>query len=116
MKQQLKFILFFIFFFEVVNFYSFTQASSKQDFSFSLRGKYLVYGIIEDLYFRTYTYGGECIFRERHSIGVDATMFRSRFENDDSDDEAMDSDIERRTYFALRSIQFLLSLFEKIKF
>ena len=93
--------------FGAINFNLYTQTPVKQNFSFSFRGKYLVYGVIEDLYFRMYTYGGECIFLERHCIGVDATMFRSRFERDDSDDDAMYSDIERRTYI-LVDYKFLM--------
>lgn len=66
--------------------------------SFAIRGKYLLGGILEDLYWRSYNYGGELILGRHHAIGIDGGMFRTRHENDDSVDVAMFSEIERRTY------------------
>lgn len=66
--------------------------------SFALRGKYLVGGVLEDLYWRSYNYGGEIILGKHHAFGIDGGMFRTRNEYDDSVDVAMYSSIERRTY------------------
>jgi hypothetical protein len=77
--------------------------------SFAIRGKYLLGGILEDLYWRAYNYGGEVIIGKHHAIGIDGGMFRTRFENDDSVDVAMFSEIERRTYIYL-DYKFMLHL------
>jgi len=72
--------------------------STKNDLSFAVRGKYLPGFIIEDIYFRTYGLGAEMIFKERHSIGFDANVFRWRFQNDDANDVEMYDEFERRAY------------------
>lgn len=77
--------------------------------SFAIRGKYLVGGILEDMYWRSYNYGGEIILGKHHAIGVDGGMFRTRNENDDSVDVAMYSGIERRTYI-YADYKFMLNL------
>ena len=46
----------------------------------AVRGKYLPLGGLEDFYGLTYTYGGEIILNDHHSIGIDGNMFRTRAE------------------------------------
>ena len=69
--------------------------------SFSIRGKYLLGGILEDLYWRTYHAGGEVFIGDRHAIGIDGGVFRTRRERDDDNNTAMYSDITRRSYMYL---------------
>lgn len=69
--------------------------------SFSIRGKYLLGGFLEDLYWRTYHYGGEVFLGKHHAIGIDAGVFRTRRERDDDNEVAMYSDITRRSYIYL---------------
>lgn len=67
--------------------------------SFTLRGKYIVFGFLEDLLWRSYSYGGTVQFGKHHSIGVDGAMFRTRFDYDSDDDQiTYYSNIYRRTY------------------
>lgn len=89
----------------------------------AVRGKYLPLGGFEDFYGLTYTYGGEIILNDRHSIGVDGNMFRTRAEIDnDEDTEAMYSEINRKTYglvdykllmYVKPKIQIYLSVYQK---
>lgn len=69
--------------------------------SFSIRGKYLLGGVLEDLYWRTYHAGGEVFIGDRHAIGIDGGVFRTRRERDDDNNTAMYSDITRRSYMYL---------------
>ncbi len=64
---------------------------------FSLRGKVATFFIIEDVYFLTYTGGAELGFN-RHSIGLDYTWFRWRYEEDTNEDVGMYSQYELRNY------------------
>lgn len=67
--------------------------------SLAVRGKYLPIWGFEDFYGRTYTYGGEFILNDRHSIGIDGNVFRTRAEIDnDEDTDEMYSEINRKTY------------------
>ncbi len=72
--------------------------AEKEGFSFALRGKVASFFIIEDVYFLTYSIGTEFSFN-KHSLGVDYTWFRWRYEEDNSDDVGMYSQYELRTYF-----------------
>lgn len=69
----------------------------KQAFAFSVRGKVASFFIIEDVYFVTYTLGTEFAYK-RHSLGLDYTWFRWRYESDNNDDVGMYSQYELRTY------------------
>lgn len=74
---------------------------SKSEYSkvsFSIRGKYLLGGFLEDLYWRGYNYGGEVFIGKRHVVGIDGGVFRTRRERDDDQEVAMYSDITRRSY------------------
>lgn len=57
-----------------------------------------MFGFLEDLYWRAYNYGGEVFIGKHHAFGVDGGVFRWRFEEDDSNDRAMYSDITRRSF------------------
>lgn len=94
MKTGISPILFLII---GISFWSTSMAQTN--LSLAIRGKYLPLGGLEDAYGLTYTYGGEIILNDRHSIGVDGNMFRTRGEVDnDEDTEAMYSEINRKTY------------------
>lgn len=69
----------------------------EHPFSFALRGKVATFFIIEDVYFLTYTLGGEFRYK-KHSFGIDGTWFRWRYETDNMDDVGMYSQYELRTY------------------
>lgn len=73
-----------------------------------LRGKYLIGGILEDLYWRGYNYGISFQWK-RHTFGVDGTVFRQTNERDDNLDVAQYRDIKRSTSIYLDySYRFLL--------
>jgi hypothetical protein len=83
----------------------------KNPFSFALRGKVATFFIIEDTYFLTYTLGGEFWYK-KHSIGVDGTWFRWRYETDNADDVGMYSQYELRRYLHL-DYKFTFVSFER---
>ncbi|ASS47220.1 MAG: hypothetical protein A3D31_15350 [Candidatus Fluviicola riflensis] len=95
---------------------------AQSNLSLAVRGKYLPLGGLEDAYGLTYTYGGEIILNDRHSIGVDGNMFRTRTEIDNDEDEAMYSEINRKTYglvdykllmYVKPGIQIFLTAYQK---
>ncbi|MES2556996.1 MAG: hypothetical protein V4604_12650 [Bacteroidota bacterium] len=91
MRNKLLFLLIGIFFW--------SAGAAQPNLSLAVRGKWLPVAGFEDFYGIVYTYGGEIILNDRHSIGVDGNMFRTRAERDnDEDTEAMYSEINRRTY------------------
>lgn len=67
-------------------------------FSIAARGKVASFFIIEDVYFLTYSIGTELAYK-RHSLGVDYSWFRWRYEEDDNEDVGMYSQYELRKYF-----------------
>lgn len=74
------------------------KTNEYSEVSFSLRGKYFLFSVGEDIFWRAYSYGGEIYIGKHHAIGVDGGVFRLRNEIDDSDDKEMYSDITRRSY------------------
>lgn len=73
----------------------------KPGFSIALRGKFATFFIIEDAFFLTYTLGTEFIYN-RHSLGLDYTWFRWRYERDDTrSEEPMYNEYELRKYWLL---------------
>lgn len=71
--------------------------------SFALRGKYYIFGALENLTWRGYSYGGEIHFGKHHALGIDGAMFRRKWDTDDGDDsdgssEILYSDVVRRTF------------------
>ena len=93
--------------------------STAHGLSFAVRGKFLTYAIIEDIYLHTYNIGAELIWKERHSVGIDANVFRWRFQTDfygpDNSEDAMYDQFEKRSYLSvdykfgfLRRKQFVL--------
>lgn len=74
-----------------------SRPSVKEGARLDLRAKVITFVIIEDTYFTTANLGVELIHNS-HSIGIDGSYFRWRFENDDVDDVAMYQRYERRTY------------------
>ena len=72
--------------------------STDNELKLNARGKAFAFFIIEDTYFATATLGTEFIYK-RHSLGVDATYFRWRYEHDDNNDKAMFEVYEKRKYF-----------------
>ncbi|MNX84139.1 hypothetical protein D3C86_1159240 [compost metagenome] len=77
------------------------ESGTYSNISFSIRGKYLLGGFLEDLYWRGYNYGGEIYIGKHHAVGIDGGVFRTRRERDDDKDAAMYSDITRRSYIYL---------------
>ncbi|MBK8497686.1 MAG: hypothetical protein IPL52_02430 [Flavobacteriales bacterium] len=71
--------------------------SSDEGLRFDLRGKAITFFIIEDTYFTTANLGGELLYKS-HSLGIDGSYFRWRFEHDDDEDVAMYETYERRKY------------------
>lgn len=69
----------------------------KAGFTFTIRAKFATFFIIEDVYFLTYTLGTEFGYN-KHSLGLDYTWFRWRYETDNSNDVGMYSQYELRTY------------------
>ena len=97
--------------------------SLKEHLSFNLRGKVFSFVIFEDEYFLTGTLGWEILYNKRHSLGIDATYFRWRYEHDDDKDVAMWENYERRTYWHvdykfkfldIKNKQFYLNIYDKI--
>ncbi|MES2556995.1 MAG: hypothetical protein V4604_12645 [Bacteroidota bacterium] len=84
--------------FLLIGIFFWSTGAAQSNLSLAIRGKYLPLGGLEDAYGLTYTYGGEIILNDRHSIGLDGNMFRTRGEIDDDEDEAMYSEINRKTY------------------
>lgn len=83
---------------------SFSQDSltnNNYGYAFSLRGKAFGFFIIEDTYFATFTLGGELIYNKKHSLGIDGTLFRWRYQTDDSIDVEMYDRLEKRTYLLI---------------
>lgn len=71
--------------------------AEREGFSFAARGKVATFFIIEDVFFLTYSLGTEFSYN-KHSLGLDYTWFRWRYEEDNSDDVGMYSQYELRTY------------------
>ncbi|MCW3072432.1 MAG: hypothetical protein JWO44_2322 [Bacteroidetes bacterium] len=69
-------------------------------FSVSARGKAIGFFIIEDTYFLTFSLGPELMYR-KHSLGIDGSWFRWRYERDNSDDVGMYSQYELRNWLHL---------------
>ena len=105
-----------------------TAVSQEKDsvrtgnFSLALRGKVIGFFIVEDLYFATATLGCELTYRNKHSLGIDATWFRWRNQRDDMEDNAMYSEYERKVYLyfdykftfgSWRCFDFYLNAYEK---
>lgn len=85
--------------------------NKEHPFSFALRGKVATFFIIEDHYFLTYTLGSE-FFYKKHSIGIDGTWFRWRYETDNNDDVGMYSQYELRKYLHV-DYKFTFITFER---
>lgn len=66
------------------------------DWNIHLRGKYLIGGLLEDLYWRGYNYGISFQWK-RHLIGIDGAVYRQTNERDNDFDEAQYREINRRT-------------------
>lgn len=92
--KLLSFILFWVFTNPILA----QESDEYSKVSFSIRGKYLLGGFLEDLYWRGYNYGGEIFIGKHHAIGIDGGVFRTRREEDDYSEVAMYSDITRRSY------------------
>lgn len=73
---------------------------SHEGWGFNIRGKAITFVIIEDSYFTTATIGGELIYNS-HSLGIDGTYFRWRYEQDDYEDVAMYENYDRRKYLLI---------------
>lgn len=81
---------------------AFSQKKSFQkDVSISIRGKAFAFFIIEDAFFRTATIGGEIIYKNRHSFGIDLSYWRWRFQTDDPDPEELYEQFKKRTFLYL---------------
>jgi hypothetical protein len=98
MNRLIKLVSFILFCVFVNPIFAQESGNEYSKISFSLRGKYIVFGILEDTYWRAYSYGGEIYIGKHHAIGIDGEVFRFRSEMDDSDDQAMYSEITRRSY------------------
>ncbi len=72
--------------------------SIKEDISISIRGKALSFFIFEDIYFRTGTIGTEIIYKNRHSLGIDISYWRWRFQKDDPDPLELYDQFKKRTF------------------
>jgi hypothetical protein len=69
-------------------------------YSISVRGKAASFFIIEDTYFMTFTLGTELMYK-KHSLGIDGSWFRWRYERDNSEDVGMYSQYELRSWLHL---------------
>lgn len=69
----------------------------KKGLAFSVRAKAASFFIIEDVYFVTATLGTEFSYKN-HSLGIDGTYFRWRYETDNNDDVGIYSQYELRKY------------------
>lgn len=72
----------------------------EHPFSVSVRGKAIGFFIIEDAYFLTFSLGPELMYR-KHSLGIDGSWFRWRYEQDNSEDVGMYSQYELRSWLHL---------------
>ncbi|MEO5645596.1 MAG: hypothetical protein ABIQ40_05995 [Bacteroidia bacterium] len=77
------------------------QNKAEDKISFVLRGKVFAFVLVEDWFFRTGTLGGEILYKDRHSLGIDATWFRWRTEFDDDNEVPMYEQYDKRTYLYL---------------
>lgn len=74
--------------------------ASREGFAFNIRGKAFGFFILEDVYFATASIGGALIFKQ-HSLGIDGTYFRWKYETDDDSDVAMFDQYEKRKYLLI---------------
>ncbi len=72
-----------------------------EDISISIRGKVASLFFIEDWFCRTGTIGAEIIYNNKHSLGVDASFFRWRYQTDDPDPIPLYDELEKRTFIYL---------------
>ena len=73
------------------------KPSPSSEKGLDLRAKAITFFIIEDAFFTTVNLGAELRYNS-HSLGIDGSYFRWRWEHDDGDDVAMFERYEKRAY------------------